>query len=349
MPDGSRSIPLEVCRRYAAPGVLSTTPIDGATGVPTNVGIVANFSQPMDSATIDTTTFTLTAGMAATPVAGTVVYANGRAVFWPSEQLEADVLHVATITTGATASTGVGIAENGDWSFTTGATTEPTSAVNLGTAGDFAILSKAGISTVPGTSTIVGDLGVSPIGSTGITEFALDLDASGQFSTSPQVMGNVYASDYAPPTPANLTTAISDMEIAFTDAAARAPDVTELSAGLIGTALTLVPGVYKWGTGLEINANVTLAGTDTEVWIFQIAQDLVVASAIDVTVSGSALPENVFWQVTGLVDLGTTAELHGVLLCATAITLKTGAMVDGRLLAQTAVTLDAAVINERNQ
>ena len=34
--------------------------------------------------------------------------------------------------------------------------------VLLGTAGDFAILSKTGISTVP-TSAITGDIGVSPI------------------------------------------------------------------------------------------------------------------------------------------------------------------------------------------
>lgn len=91
------------------------------------------------------------------------------------------------------------------------------------------------------------------------------------FATSPPVTGRVYAADYAPPSPANLTTAIGDMELAFTDAAGRAPDVTELGAGDIG-GLTLEPGVYAWGTGVSMANDITLAGSATDVWIFQMAQ-----------------------------------------------------------------------------
>ncbi len=46
--------------------------------------------------------------------------------------------------------------------------------VNLGTAGNFVILSKSGISTT-GTTSIVGDVGVSPIDSTAITGFGLNV------------------------------------------------------------------------------------------------------------------------------------------------------------------------------
>ena len=119
------------------------------------------------------------------------------------------------------------------------------------------------------------------------------------FSTSTQVTGKVYAADYAAPTPSNLTTAVGDMELAFTDAAGRAPDVTELGAGNIG-GMTLAPGVYKWGTGLLIPTDVTLNGSATDVWIFQIAQDLTVAAARRSSSTGGALPKNVFWQVAGL-------------------------------------------------
>ena len=52
------------------------------------------------------------------------------------------------------------------------------------------------------------------------------------------------------------------MGLAFTDAAGRAPDVTELGAGNIG-GMTLAPGVYKWGTGLLIPTDVTLNGSAT--------------------------------------------------------------------------------------
>jgi hypothetical protein len=80
------------------------------------------------------------------------------------------------------------------------------------------------------------------------------------------------------------------------------------------------------------------------VWIFQIAQDLTLSSGTDIVLAGGALPKNVFWQVSGLVDLGTTAHLEGIVLSQTSITLRTGASVNGRLLAQTAVTIDGSTV-----
>jgi hypothetical protein len=77
--------------------------------------------------------------------------------------------------------------------------------VALGSAGNFVILAKSGITTT-GTTSIVGDIGVSPIAATAITGFWLILDASGQFSTSDPsslVTGKVYAADYAVPLDTN--------------------------------------------------------------------------------------------------------------------------------------------------
>jgi len=217
-------------------------------------------------------------------------------------------------------------------------------AVSLATAGDFAILAKTGISTVP-TSAITGNLGVSPAAATFITGFSLTADATNVFSTSPQLTGKAYAADYTAPTPTNLTTAVGDMQLAFTDAAGRVPGVTELGAGSIG-GMTLAPGVYKWGTGLLIPTDVTLNGPATGVWIFQIAQDLTMASGAKIVLAGGALPKNVFWQVAGLVDLGTTAHVEGVVLTQTSVTLRTGASINGRLLAQTAVNIDGSTVVE---
>ena len=213
--------------------------------------------------------------------------------------------------------------------------------VNLGKAASFAILSKSGISNVP-TSSIVGDMGVSPIGSTAITGFSLVADRTNTFSTSTQVTGKVYAANYASPTPANLTTAISNMQTAYNDAAGRKlPNFTELYAGNLSNK-TLIPGLYKWSTDVLINTQVTLNGGPNDVWIFQIAGNLTLGSATNVVLTGGAQAKNIFWQVAGGagVEIGTTAHMEGTILARTAIHLRTGASLNGRALAQTAVTLD---------
>ncbi|MDB4936366.1 MAG: hypothetical protein JWP87_3338 [Labilithrix sp.] len=215
-------------------------------------------------------------------------------------------------------------------------------AVNLGSAGGFVILSKSGISTVP-PSAVTGELGVSPAAADAITGFALTADATNVFSVSSQVTGKVYAADFAVPTPSNLTTAVSDMQTAFTDAAGRAPKATELGAGDVG-GMTLDAGVYKWGTGLLVPTDVTLDGKSTDVWIFQIAQNLTVSSGAKIVLTGGALAKNVFWQVAGSADLDTTSHLEGILMSQTSIALHTGASIHGRLLAQTAVTIDHSTV-----
>ncbi|MBL0174332.1 MAG: Ig-like domain-containing protein [Ignavibacteria bacterium] len=212
--------------------------------------------------------------------------------------------------------------------------------VNIGTAGDFVALAKTGISAT-GTTMITGDIGISPAAATYITGFGLIMDPSGTFSTSSLVAGKVYAANYAAPTPTKMTTAIGDMETAYTDAAGRpTPNYTELYAGDI-TGKTLTPGLYKWGTGVLVSAaGVTLSGGPSDVWIFQIAQNLTIANSAIVTLTGGAQSSNIFWQVAGQVTLGTTSQMKGIILCQTAILMSTGASLDGRALAQTAVTMD---------
>lgn len=137
-------------------------------------------------------------------------------------------------------------------------------AVNLGAAGNYAILAKTGVSTTGATS-VVGDIGLSPAAASYITGFALILPSASAFSTSALVTGKVYAPGYADPTPANITTAVGDMETAYTDAAGRTnPTATELGAGNIG-GMTLAPGLYKWGTGVTIPTDVTLSGGANDV------------------------------------------------------------------------------------
>ena len=216
----------------------------------------------------------------------------------------------------------------------------PQAKVELGKAGTFAILTKTGITNVY-ASTIDGDIGASPI-----TGAAIHLTCAEMHT------GNVYTVDAAGPLPcatpdaSGLTTAVSDMQTAYTDAAGRTlPDFVELGSGEIG-GLTLTPGLYKWGTDVKISSDVTLHGSSTDVWIFQIAGRVNQASATRVTLTGGALPQNVFWQSAGDVSIGTTAHFEGVMLAKTLIAVKTGATVNGRLLAQTEVTLQKNTVTQ---
>jgi hypothetical protein len=242
--------------------------------------------------------------------------------------------------------------DGGGGTGTAGSVCTGANCVSLGTAGDLAaaggyvILAKTGISNT-GTSAITGNLGLSPAAASFITgNFALAADATNVFSTSSLVTGKIYASDYAAPTPANLTTAVAGMQAAYTDAAGRAAGVgpnLNLGGGTVSVN-NLAPGTYTWGTPVHITGDITLTGTATDIWIFQITGTLTQDSAMKVILAGGALPQNVFWQVSDTVTIGTNAHIEGIILGQTLIALQTGASMKGRAFAQTAVTLDSNAI-----
>jgi hypothetical protein len=321
--------------------IAATSPQKSTANVWTGERLTVTFSEAMDPATLNTSTFTLAQG--STAISGAVSYdaSSKTATFVPAAPLGASLLHSATVSTGATSLTGKRMKDPYTWTFTTAAPAASAPTVNLQSAANYAILAKTAISTVP-ASQVTGDIGLSPAAESYITGFSLTATVT-TFSKSAQVIGNVYSADRTSPTPATMTTAVADMATAFTDSAGRAPDFTEVGAGDI-SGLTLTHGVYKWSSGLLLTTDVHLSGTATDVWIFQIAQNLTVSSATQVILSGGALAKNVFWQVSGAVDLGTTSHLEGNILCQTAIAAHTGSSVNGRLLAQSAVSIDGSTI-----
>jgi hypothetical protein len=212
-------------------------------------------------------------------------------------------------------------------------------ALDLGLAGEFAILSQSGVTDVY-PSFITGDVGSSPITGAAI------------LVTCAEVEGTIYSVNAAGPLPCvvnsatRLTTAVGDMGTAYTDAAGRSnPDHLELGAGNIG-GFTLTPGLYKWTSPLIIPADITISGGPEDVWIFQISQTLIMSSAVRITLSGGAQAKNIFWQVAGAVTLGTTSHFEGIILGKTGINMLTGATSNGRMLAQTAVVLQMATITQ---
>ncbi|KAF8588080.1 hypothetical protein K439DRAFT_703173 [Ramaria rubella] len=215
--------------------------------------------------------------------------------------------------------------------------------VNLGTAGNFVILAQSGIAFVP-TSAIVGNLGLSPAAASFITGAAQTKSADGTFSTTPQVVGEAFASDYASPTPATLDTAIADFGTAFNDASTRPnPDQLNVGAGSIG-GLTLTPGLYKWTTGVTIATSVTIFGTALDTWIFQVGGTLSTSAAAQVILAGGALPQNIVWVVTGAVSTGVSSSFQGIILASKAVTLSAGTAMTGRILSQTQATIQSSSV-----
>jgi hypothetical protein len=110
------------------PTVISTNPVNHATGVPLNQEVTATFSEAMKDTTLNTTTFTVVQG--ATPVPGVVTYnaVGNTAIFIPTGNLTAGNVYTATITAGASDLAGNFLVRPYVWSFTTAAalSTPPT-------------------------------------------------------------------------------------------------------------------------------------------------------------------------------------------------------------------------------
>ena len=294
--------------------VVSTAPADGTSGICPNTVVIATFSEAMNAATINATTFTLT-GPGITPVTGTVSYdaATDAATFTPTNPLALSTLYTATITTGAQNLAGGSLASNYVWTFTTAATACQAT-VPLGTACMFGSLGGATV-TNSGPTNVTGDIGVWA--GTSITGFP-----PGTFT------GTEYQDD------AVSMTAQGDLTTAYNFAAA-APGGAVLPADIGGE--TLVPGVYKTTSGqpsLGITGDLTLSGNG--VYIFQIVSTLTTsANDSDVILSGGALPQDVFWQVGSSATLGTATTFAGTIMAQASVSLDTGATLNGRALART--------------
>jgi hypothetical protein len=222
------------------------------------------------------------------------------------------------------------------------AQTQPS--VNLRSTAGFAVLAGSLVSNVP-TSAVTGHIGLSPATGGNITGFG-----------PTEVTGTIYTVDASGPAgsvPAAsmLTTAKGDLTLAYNDAANRVPvpagTFLNPGSGNIG-GMTLVPGLYKFTSSASITgSNLTLSGSATDVWIFQIAAGLNVGNGAQVILAGGARAANVFWQVGTSAVLGTTSVFKGTLLADQSISLNTGASLEGRALARIgAVTLASNAITQ---
>jgi hypothetical protein len=202
------------------------------------------------------------------------------------------------------------------------------SAVPLGSTAGFAVLAGSTV-TNTGSSTVTGDLGVSP--GSAVTGFPPGT-----------VVGTIHVTDTA------AAGAMADLTIAYNDAAGRTLCPVSVAGNLGGQTLT--PGLYKSTSGLEISSgDLTLdaRGNANAVFIFQMASTLDTAAGVHVILAGGAKASNVFWQVGSSATLGTNSTFVGTIMADQSVSLNNGATLQGRALARIgAVTLDASTVTK---
>ena len=181
--------------------------------------------------------------------------------------------------------------------------------IPLGNADRFVVLAGQTI-TNTGTTTITGDIGISP---------------GSSLTGGPPLMILNGTSHVADPVALGAQAALGT---AFDNAAGQTP-ATAIPSELGGS--TLAPGIYSSGV-FTITKTVTLdAGNDPNaIFVFQSAATLNAAAGSRVALINGASPCNVFWLVRSSATLNTTADFSGNILALTDISLFTGATVQGR-------------------
>jgi len=311
------------------PVVISTDPLNLATGVALNKVVGATFNVTMDPLTITTASFTLKAGV--TPVSGAVSYLGRTASFNPTANLLPSTLYTATITTAAKNLTGVSLVSNHVWSFTTSATLVVAPVVDLKSAGEFGILAGVGISNNAGFSVINNqDVGIYPGLRSSVTGFP-----------PARVVGGVIlcADDLVPAgTPALLNQAKLDLVAAYLFAEGATNPAPATVSGDQG-GKTLAPGIYKSTSTLLIqNGDLTLdgQGDPNATWIFQVASAFTTVGGAggSIILTGGAQAKNIFWQTGSSATIGDYTTFYGNVLALQSITMKSYAVATGRMLAQ---------------
>lgn len=228
--------------------------------------------------------------------------------------------------------------------------------VDLGSAGNFAILAKTAI-TSTGTTLITGNVGLSPAAGSKITGLSCTEITGTLYDVDGTYTGgfDFNISCFAPGPGANKTlvdNAVLDMETAYTNAAGRAPGVgPNLNVG--GGTLNgqnFAPGTYTWNTpgNVSITGDITLTGDADDVWIFQITGTLSIEDGKKIILGGNAQDSNIFWQVAGTTTLKPGSTFKGNILAgpgASTIAGQDGAILNGRALGQTDVTLIANTVS----
>ncbi len=326
------------------PTVLSTSPLNGATGVALNAALAALFSEPMNNATLTTSTFTVVVTSSGTPVSGTVGVSGNTATFTPSAALLGSTQYSATITTGASDVAGNALASNFSWSFMTAAAPDTTPPTVLSTsplsgatgvalnAALAAMFSEPMNNTTLTTSTftlVVTSSGTPVSGTVGVSGSTATFTPSAALAGSTQytatittgardVAGNALASNFTwsftttappdttPPTVISITPSSGATGVAIGAAPTASFSEPMNNATLTTSTFTLVVA----SSGVPVSGTVT---TSANTATFTPSGNLLNSTQYQATITtgvsdlaGNALATNVSWTFTTSAAPDTT-------------------------------------------
>ncbi len=184
----------------------------------------------------------------------------------------------------------------------------------LGTSANFAFFTKIGAFTNEGFSNITGDIGTNAGPLTGFPPGVVN----GQIRIE---------------TPVTLQS--GDDVITAYNYFAGLPCTFPLATNLGGGQL-LGPNVYCMGAASTLTGELKLDAQNNPnaLFIFQINGAFSVAALSKVVLLNGATFDQIYWQINGAVELGTTSEFQGTIIANGAISLLEGASLFGRALSK---------------
>lgn len=369
-PPAGAIAPGAVCP-VAGPSVTVTNPTNGNQFATTSTSGVANggkaitatFSEAMNAATINATTFKLApkGGVALIPASVSYNATSKVATLTTSSALLANTEYTAVIQGPITNGTGTPIGCSYAWTFKTAATlaASPPSSFDLGSAATYAIAATAGVTNAAAT-TINGNVVLDP----NATCNGASVLAAGTFGLcggfAPTLNG-VVASPLFPDAGVTSGAVKADLRAAYIALSpAKLVGATAIPAGTTlgnsaGSAFVqgdnyFVPGVYQSLTSISITGDVTLdaQGDPNAEFVFQSSSTIGTpgSGADRILLIGGAKASNVYWWAGSAATLGTNTVWQGNILASDNVTMRLGATSCGRLFA--GASTDGAFVLDGN-
>lgn len=209
-------------------------------------------------------------------------------------------------------------------------------ALKIGQAEAFALLAYDHITSNPNSS-INGKVGLFPA-----TREWITIEASEVLGGSANILGSDDDTN-----PINLlSNAKVDMVLAYKEAISITPDADKvgLSLGNSGRKI-LAPGCYNWNSDLLINDDITIEGSESDIWLFKIPANFKLSSGVHINLSGGAKAKNIFWQIAGSAVLENESVMVGTIFAQQSIELKARSILTGRAFAKNGyITLNQATV-----